>query len=305
MIIDKPCNIHKKKLEIEVSYKDFDTGKISNTYLNPNKLKEDIILTRKSSISTEIFKLKPDLNITIVNHGKPTHTIINLNKLPLILKNEQLFEKLSKYKRKKLAYIFAKSVCIGRIKTLFRLNESRNNEEIKEVLKEMRNIDKKLINFKTINELMAFEGNVAKLFYYGLSLLDDRFDFRRDRFDIGIVNVLLNFSRGILRKRILNRLILKGLNPYHSFLHKNHHSNTSLVFDFSELWLPYTDKLVFYAINKGIIKENQIDNEGRLNKKAIEDMVNLVNRISNKEIDKKIDEFIGYLKKENKFNWKV
>jgi len=306
MIIDKPCNIHKKKLEIEISYFDFETGKKHNEYLDPSKIKEDIILTRNSSISTGIFKLNPNLNIIIVHHGKPTHSIISLEKMPLIFKNQKIFDKVSKYKKRKLAYVFAKGVCSGRIKVLFRLNEKRNNKDVKNILKKMRELDRKLILAKDINEIMAYEGNTAKLFYKGLSKLNEEFNFKRDRFGKDIVNVLLNISRGVLRNRILTRLLIRGISPHNSFLHINHHSNNSLVFDFSEFWIPTTDKLVFYCINKGIIKKFDIDKEGRINKKGLQKICDLIDkRINVKEIDKKIDEFINYLKTGNKFSWKI
>ena len=61
-----------------------------------------------------------------------------------------------------------------------------------------------------------------------------------------------------LRNKIKYRLYLNGINPYHSFLHNNHRNQESLVFDFAEFWIAYVDKLIFYSLEKGIIKEKDM-----------------------------------------------
>jgi len=306
MIIDKSCSLYKKKLEIGVGFFDFNTKKKSNIFLNPKEV-TDIILTRSSSISSEIFKLNPNINILLFNNGKPTHTIIPINNIPKILRNEELFYKLPKYKKRKLAWIFCKGVCSNRIEVMSRLNETRNNGTIKQALEEMRVLDKKLIKAKTNNELMGIEGNIAKRFYFCLSELNNSFGVRRDRFSRDIVNVLMNLAHTILRNKIKYRLILKGLNPVHSFLHgRENRYEDYLVWDFAELWIAYVDKLIFYSLEKGIIKETGVEENGRLKEEYKNKIIKLVDeRITSKEIDKKIDEFINYLKGKGRFNWKV
>jgi CRISPR-associated protein Cas1 len=171
----------------------------------------------------------------------------------------------------------------------------------------MREMDKKLIKAKSRDEIMGLEGNIAKDFYFCLSEFNETFEqeFRiRDRNSRDIINSLMNFAHTILRNRIKLRLILNGINPYHSFLHDNNRGQEYLTFDFAEFWIAYVDKLIFYSIDKGIIKKEDLNEDGYLNKKARYSIIKLINeRITNEQIDKKIKEFIGYLKGENKISW--
>jgi len=306
-IINYPCNVKKENLGIRIKGFDFNTKENKTLLLNPTKIDEIILTKQPSSISTGIFELNPNLTISIFNRGNPSHFIIPSKNLPKILKNEELFFKLSKYKKRKLMWTFCKAVCSGRIKVLSRLNETRKNENIKEILKEMRNLDRSLINAKTRQEIMGIEGNIAKNFYFALSEMNREFAFefeRRDRRSIDVINVLMNFMHTVLRNKIQQRLILNGINPYHSFLHENHRGQPSLTFDFAEFWIAYIDKLIFYSLERGIVKKEDIKN-GRLKRASIEKCINLINlRIKNEEIDFKIKEFMGFLKGKNKFSWK-
>ena len=306
MILNNPSKVYKKKLEIVVSSFDYNNKEQKNSYLDPSKI-DDLIITRTSSISTDIFKLKPDLNVQIFTDGKPTHLIISNDSIPKIIKNERLFIKLSKYKKRKLAWLFCKAVCSGRIKNLSRLNEVRKNESIKNSLKSMRELDLKLSKCKDKNEMMGLEGNIAKQFYHSLNELDKRFIKKRDREGKDLSNILMNFTHSILRNKIYHLLIINGINPSNGFLHgKKDRDNPYLVWDFAEIWIPEIDKLVFYMINKNIIKDKDISIDGRLNKDSIVGVINLINkRITEKEIDNKIKEFLGYLQGKNRISWKI
>jgi len=304
MIIDYPCNIHKKKLEICISFKNWDTGKNENKYFNPNEVQELILTRGNSSVSGSIFKLNPNLNIMFFSEGKPIANVLPMNKIPKILKNEELFYKLSKHKKRKLAWIFCKAVCSQRIKVISRLNETRNNEIVKQELIQMRKLDKKLSKAKTNEELMGIEGNIAKKFYFCLSNFNKLFNVKRNRFNKDIVNCLMNLSHTIIRNKIKYRLFIKGISPHHSFLHKRDNRNEDyLVWDFSEFWVAYCDKLIFYALERRIIKENDII-DGKLKMNEKNKIIKLVDkRISNEIIDNKINKFIGYLKGKNRFSW--
>lgn len=308
MIIDYPCSLNKENLGIRVKGFDYLESKPKSQIINPREEKE-IILNYPTTISTEIFKLSPNLTVSIFSKGKPLNFIVPFNNLPKILKNEGLFSNLSKHKRKKLRWVFCKAVCSSRINVLSRLNETRKNIIVKEMLEEMRKLDKSLIKLKKRTELMGVEGNVAKLFYHALSELNEDFDseFRkRDRNSRDIINSSMNFCHTILRNRISQRLILNGINPYHSFLHDNKRNQQYLTFDFAEFWIAYADKLIFYALERKIIKKTDISKSGLLKLEAKNKLIRLItSRITNEDIDKKIKEFVGYLGNKNKISWKV
>jgi len=305
MILENPSKIRKENLRIEINSYDYKTQKKENKHLNPKEI-DELILTKPSTISTEIFKLNPKLNIMFFSKGNLIGSFSPIDNLPKILKNEKLFNNLSKYKERKLRWLFCKAVCSGRIKELSRLNEVRKNETVKQALEEMRELEKKLRGCKTREELMGIEGNIAKMFYFCLSELSNIWDrnfHTRDRNSKDIVNMLMNFSHTILRNKIKYRLYLNGINPYHSFLHNNHRNQESLVFDFAEFWIAYVDKLIFYSLEKGIIKEKDISSD-ILNESAKKEIIKLVGRITEKDIDKKIKEFKEYLKGNKNLSWK-
>lgn len=306
MIIQNNCNLSRRRRDILIKGFDILQNKKFSKYLNPKEL-DNIVLTGKSTVSTEIFSLNPEMNISIFNRGKLTHTVIPIGNIPKIIKNEELFSKLSRYKRKKLSWIFCKAVCSSRIKVISRLNETRKNTLVSDALKEMRILENKLSKAKSREEMMGYEGNIAKLFYFCLGEFNNLFDVRRDRFSIDIVNSLMNLGHTVLRNKINTRLILNGINPVHGFLHQREGRNENyLTWDFAEFWIPYVDKLIFYSLEKGIIKERDFNKEGRLNNLKIKSFINLIyKRITDKEIDSKIKEFIGFLEGKNHFSWKT
>jgi len=275
-------------------------------YLIPKDL-NDIVLTSQSSISTEIYKLNPELNITILSKGSIVASVNPANNISKIIRNERLFNSLSKYKRRKLMWTFCKAACSSKIKILSRLNEERKDDEIKTNIEKMRVLDKKLKELKSREEMMGVEGNVAKIFYSSLRKLGEEFssDFKsRGRYESGIVNSLMNFGHTILRNKIKNRLTANNISSCHSFLHKEDGYNDTLVFDFSEFWLAQVDKIIFYSINKGIIKLDEIKKDGKLKETARLKIIELISsRIENKNIDIKIKEFKGFLKSKNNFSW--
>jgi len=222
---------------------------------------------------------------------------------------------LNKTQQKKLAYIFCKAVSRKRIEVIKRFNEKRNNLLLKERLKEMRLQEKKLIKVKSIEELKSIEGNIAKHYYVCFKeLLPKEIGFEsRNRDNQDVFNAVINAIHSLLRTTINQKLTIKSINTSFGFLHyQKDHNKPFLVWDFSEFWLPYTDKLAFYLVNKQIIKSNQLikaqNNHGKwLNKKAWHSIHKIFEeRISEKIIDSKIQEFIDFIeKKKNRFSWSI
>ncbi len=300
MIIDFSCKVRKENLRILIE------GKERNIHIDPKQI-DELILTKKSSVTSEVYKLKEDLNIIFFSQGMPVCSMSPLNNIPKILKNEELFNKISKYKRRKLTWLFAKSVCSKRIKEISRLNEKRHNQKVKQRLEEMRRLDRELIKQKERNKIMAIEGNIAKIFYSCLKEFSTtwRDNFKmRDRNSKDIINVLMNFTHSLLRYKIKYRLMIKGINPYHSYLHKNDRNEPFLVYDFSEFWLAYIDKLIFVLIENGIIKENSVNKQGCIKEEKKKKIIEKVNqKVPEKQIDKKIEEFKGFLEGKNNISW--
>jgi CRISPR-associated endonuclease Cas1 len=305
-IIEDKCQLKKENLGIRLYSYNFNKKEKYTEVINPKEL-DSLILIRPSTISTDIFKLNPNIQVTIFNNGNPTHLIYPINSTPKIIKNYIKLNNLSSFKKKKLGYVFCKGVCSNRIKVLSRLNEIRKNKFVSNTLKEMRILDRKLIKCKNKKEMMGLEGNIAKKFYIALNELNPQFESKRIRNSRDLSNILMNFYRTLLRTKITLRLNSFNIPLNYGFLHEKKDRNQPyLVWDFAGLWIPYIDKLVFYTIERQIIKEEDILENGRLKNDAIKKAVNLINaRISNEDIDNKINQFLNYVESKGRFNWKI
>jgi CRISPR-associated protein Cas1 len=194
------------------------------------------------------------------------------------------------------------------------LNEKRKDAFLTERIKQMTVLERQLIKvYKDGEKLKGLEGNIAKHFFACIRyLLPKETGFEeRNKDGTDIYNSLLNTAHGLLRAKIAKILWTKGINSSFGFLHFQKDKNKPfLVWDFSELWVPYVDKLCFYAINKGIFSEKDLINakEGNgkwLNKQGWQKLYRIFEeRINEKEIEKKIGEFCDYLdEKRKKFRW--
>ena len=92
MIIENPSQVRKENLRIFINGYNWNTKQPSNFHLDPKNI-DDLILTKPSTISTEVYKLKPDLNILFFSKGNLTASVMPIDNLPKILKNESLFNK--------------------------------------------------------------------------------------------------------------------------------------------------------------------------------------------------------------------
>src|SRR3990167_9308164 len=116
-IIEERCKLVKENLGIRMYSRDWKNNKNITEVIDPDII-DSIILTRPSTLSTDIFKLNKNIQISIFNGGIPTHLIISLDKIPKIIDNYTKMNKMPNYKKRKIAYIFCKGVCSGRIKVI-------------------------------------------------------------------------------------------------------------------------------------------------------------------------------------------
>ncbi len=93
----------------------------------------------------------------------------------------------------------------------------------------------------TLSTLLGVEGAAGAYFRGIRLLLDDTAAAgfrRRDRSDVDIVNVLVNYYSALLREVVMGAMVAAGLDPYLSFLHTPSRGRPTLVFDLMEEWRP-------------------------------------------------------------------
>ncbi len=137
-------------------------------------------------------------------------------------------------------------------------SEHKNVDDISVSMKQSLN---KIKECKTVQEVMGYEGNAARLYFDGLSrLVDDEFVFSgrsrrppRDEF-----NSMLSLGYSILMNEIYGRLENKGLNPYFGFIHSDREKHPTLASDIMEEWRAViVDSVVMSLVNGHEIHKEQ------------------------------------------------
>lgn len=139
--------------------------------------------------------------------------------------------KLDDAKKLEISKSIILAKCKNQINYIKRMN--KYHKKYDENIKQMMKFIKKLQNAENNQEILAYEGGVARFYY---DCLVDRFESYgfRQRYKKGasdVVNMSLNYLYAILYNKILRFVIDSGLSPYIGLLHSNNDKNISLVFD--------------------------------------------------------------------------
>lgn len=316
-IFTKPTKVCLDKQEIKLSEFDFKNKKNTNTWLSFDQIEEIAFISDNSSITKAALKNLEGKNISFISKGKPIATVFWLNNQNKLHHYSQKMACLPKSKKWRLGYTFCKAVSLGRIYEIRRLNEKRNDKFLEQRLKQMMELENRISEvYKDSQALKGIEGNIAKHFFACIRhLLPKEVGFKeRNPENKDLYNSLLNASHGLLRAKVAKALWAKGLNTSFGFLHfQNGRDKPFLVWDFAEFWIPYIDKLCFYAVSKGLFKEKYLiksksNTSGKwLNDAGWRELKRLFKeRLKDERIVSKVNEFADYLdKKRRKFGWTV
>lgn len=117
-------------------------------------------------------------------------------------------------------------------------------------------------------ELMIMEAQAARIYWpMYAQLLPEDLDFdSRDQDSTDPVNVMLNYSYGILYKEVWKALVLAGLDPYAGYMHVDRSGKPVLVFDFIEQFRFIADYIVLRMLRRGwrpVIDEGLLKRDSR------------------------------------------
>jgi len=117
----------------------------------------------------------------------------------------------------------------------------------------MLKMEKKIEHCTAIDELMGFEGNAAKSYYYGLGRLvvpEFAFKGRSRRPPRDAFNSMLSLGYAILMHTMYGALESRGFNPYFGFLHADREKHPALASDLMEEWRAViVDSVVMAMVN--------------------------------------------------------
>ena len=118
---------------------------------------------------------------------------------------------------------------------------------------------------KTINELMAYEGNLREIYYSAWNYFlppEFYFDKRTRRPPKSNINALISFGNSLTYSICLSEIYRTQLSPVISFLHEPSERRFSLSLDLAEIFKPIlVDRSIFYLVNKRLINKSSFSDE--------------------------------------------
>jgi len=266
-------------------------GKIKNE-ISADKVQNILISAKGVTISSDAVRLCAEKNIRI-NYfdelGKPFASVVSIITPVLSIGKQQLFALMddkSKIIIKALISVKVKNQLSG-IKYFIKNKKLCENEGkliAAEIERMTLYIDEiKALSLKSdIEELrgkvFGFEGLSASSYWNALKILIPpgyNFQKREHKNSKDIVNMMFNYSYGILYTRILNAVINNGLDPTISFLHAGQKGKPTLIYDLIEQFrAPVADRAVVAMLTKNekvSVKNNLLsdDTRNKLAKKVL------------------------------------
>jgi CRISPR-associated protein Cas1 len=167
---------------------------------------------------------------------------------------EQARHYLDIEKRLFLARSFVLGAILNIIKNLKVYNLDNELNEISNKINELKNLN-------SIEEIMAFEGNIRKNYYQAFNKIiknsDFEFDERVKNPPNNPINALISFGNSLLYITALSQIYRTYLDPRIGYLHETNFRSFSLNLDISEVFKPIiVDRVIFSLLNKRQINLN-------------------------------------------------
>lgn len=157
---------------------------------------------------------------------------------------------------KELGIAIAKKIVESKIHNqivvMKRYGKSRN-VEVEDSAKQMKIMSNHLESAHTIEQIMGYEGNAARIYFSEIGkLVEERFRFqkRTKRPPLDPFNSMLSLGYSLLMNELYGKIESKGLNPYFGLLHQDHEKHPTLASDLMEEWRAViVDSLVLSLVN--------------------------------------------------------
>lgn len=165
-------------------------------------------------------------------------------------------------------YVIGKKVRSQR-NILYSYSKSNRSPEIKETIKELDYISKKVKEAKNLDKVRGLEGIAAQKYFalFGILIVAEGFlwNGRYKHPAPDPVNALLSYSYYFLEREVRIVIAASGVDARIGFLHSNNGRKDSLVYDLMELFrADVSDRLVLKLLNKKMLKLDHFENvEGR------------------------------------------
>lgn len=167
--------------------------------------------------------------------------------------------------RLKLAQKFV-SGALANILQVLRYYQNRGKDVEKQILA-ITALSKKSADSKSIEELMAFEGNARAHYYESFNqiLTEQNFLFqgRSKRPPEDPLNALISFGNTLVYMKVLTEIYKTHLDPRIGFLHATNFRRFTLNLDIAEIFKPIlADRVLFNLIGKRMLTERDFEEHG-------------------------------------------
>ncbi len=142
----------------------------------------------------------------------------------------------------------------------------RNLKEYNMSINEITIVEGSLYEAKTIEQIMAIEGNIRNIYYKAFNEIIKNKDFKMDNRKYNPptnpINALISFGNSVMYTIVLAEIYKTQLEPTISYLHSPSERRYSLSLDIAEIFKPFIiDPIIFKLLNKNQITKDHFDKE--------------------------------------------
>ena len=170
------------------------------------------------------------------------------------------------YSDEKRRLSLAKKFVEGAAKNCLKIMKyyDRREKDLEWHISEIENLLEKIDRQKSINELMAIEGQIKKKYYDSFNLIieNEEFSFikRKRQPPKDYINALISFSNSLIYTYVLSEIYQTHLDPRIGYLHSTNFRRFTLNLDVAEIFKPVIgDRTIFSIINKRVISSKDFE----------------------------------------------
>ncbi|MCK5520801.1 MAG: type I-B CRISPR-associated endonuclease Cas1 [Candidatus Marinimicrobia bacterium] len=171
-----------------------------------------------------------------------------------------ILKQASAYENEEIRLDLAKSFIRGAAENTLKIIRyyNRRGKDLGSVLQEIEDLLEKVKNAASIEESMAWEGQIKQSYYQSFSTIIDNPEFafnrRTRRPPKDYLNAMISFGNSIIYTQVLSEIYQTHLDPRIGYLHTTNFRRFTLNLDVAEIFKPVIgDRTIFSCLNKNII----------------------------------------------------
>jgi CRISPR-associated protein Cas1 len=181
-----------------------------------------------------------------------------------LLSGKMLVKQVLAYNNKKHRLSLAQKIIEGASHNMLKNLKyyQHRGRELSRQIESIEEIQLKLNQSSTIDELMGLEGNIRQYYYdaFNVIITDFEMGVRTKQPPLNPVNALISFGNMICYSQVLRSIHQTQLDPTISFLHSPGDRRYSLSLDIAEIFKPIiVDRIIFRVLNKRELQDRDFD----------------------------------------------